>query len=785
MKISKIYISAFGGLKDFTLCLDDGFNVIYGKNENGKTTVMAFIKCMFYGTGAKKHTSALSLREKYTPWDGSQMGGRIFFTQNGTEYILERIFRKSDSTDKITLTNVNTGETTAVSGSIGDRFFGLSEKAFLRTVFIDNETVFPEDTAAESDLSARLSNAAITEDDVTSAEKIIARIKKGRNEVLSVSGRAGTLAADRTLLLDLQNKCEKCEILAKRRSEISEEAERLQKESLTLKAEYEKYRRIADSENDVRNADKIKNYIELSGKLDILDASLSLKNGSAVGKIFYDTATLGLNNCEKHEKNIELLKSELESAKTALKNAALHSPEELCKTRCELENKKADLLKNQADASKKLDGLKAKQTALESINSKNNLPIFIVLLLVFVSLLAVSAYMFFGAKTVVPAVLFAAAGLAGTAATIISAVISRNRTKKNADELTFINSDISAAENELAAFTEALSDTELKLKENSAAEAAQKALREQTNLTFEDYAQKIAAEEGKLKRAVAELIEYLSKYRPVADTESARELLSEIKSVLERKKTLKERLGYLAADLGLSSVKNAEERLAALGTDAGTDAAAVETAKEKVTELNQKILNIHQRLTECITELKTGFADFVSPETVKRSINAVKQTVSAKEDFCRAADIAAEELKNSADDMRKNYGGKLADDVKQIFAGLTGERYNDIRLGSGLAVSVQQSDSFGMHESAYLSKGTAGQAYLSLRLAISRMLSEKESLPLFLDDSLCQYDDERQKLALAFLKEYSKNAQTVLFSCHGYLCDEAEKLGVTVNKNFI
>ena len=36
MKLNKIYISAFGGLKDFTLDLGDGLNVIYGQNEGGK-----------------------------------------------------------------------------------------------------------------------------------------------------------------------------------------------------------------------------------------------------------------------------------------------------------------------------------------------------------------------------------------------------------------------------------------------------------------------------------------------------------------------------------------------------------------------------------------------------------------------------------------------------------------------------------------------------------------------------------------------------------------------------
>ena len=43
MKINSLYIHAFGGLKNLTLDFSDNFNVIYGDNEMGKTTVMTFI----------------------------------------------------------------------------------------------------------------------------------------------------------------------------------------------------------------------------------------------------------------------------------------------------------------------------------------------------------------------------------------------------------------------------------------------------------------------------------------------------------------------------------------------------------------------------------------------------------------------------------------------------------------------------------------------------------------------------------------------------------------------
>ena len=71
---STVNISAFGGIKNKSFLFEDGFNVIFGENENGKSTVMAFIKMMFYGTGGKRASSlSKNLRKKYKPWDGKSM----------------------------------------------------------------------------------------------------------------------------------------------------------------------------------------------------------------------------------------------------------------------------------------------------------------------------------------------------------------------------------------------------------------------------------------------------------------------------------------------------------------------------------------------------------------------------------------------------------------------------------------------------------------------------------------------------------------------------------------
>ena len=106
-----------------------------------------------------------------------------------------------------------------------------------------------------------------------------------------------------------------------------------------------------------------------------------------------------------------------------------------------------------------------------------------------------------------------------------------------------------------------------------------------------------------------------------------------------------------------------------------------------------------------------------------------------------------------------------------------------MNISKSLDINVTKKGVFGMKEIDYLSSGTADQAYLSLRLALSELIcGENESLPIFLDDALTQYDDPRMERAVEFLKEYSDNTQIILFTCHKQISDCSGQIGAEVIK---
>ena len=128
----------------------------------GDSTIMAFIKMMFYGSERGSAQLSKNVRKKYTPWDASAMAGSIDFEHNGKAYRIEREFRSSNSTDKVTLWDLEIGTHQTVTGDCGAKFFGLSAAAIERSVFI-GQLGFPEnDSAAEGEINSKLSNIALS-----------------------------------------------------------------------------------------------------------------------------------------------------------------------------------------------------------------------------------------------------------------------------------------------------------------------------------------------------------------------------------------------------------------------------------------------------------------------------------------------------------------------------------------------------------------------------------------------------------------------------------------------
>src|SRR5690625_6941115 len=63
-----------------------------------------------------------------------------------------------------------------------------------------------------------------------------------------------------------------------------------------------------------------------------------------------------------------------------------------------------------------------------------------------------------------------------------------------------------------------------------------------------------------------------------------------------------------------------------------------------------------------------------------------------------------------------------------------------------------------------LSQGTIDQLYVSLRLAISVVMSNTYQMPFMIDDGFVHFDQQRTDKMIALLKQFSKKPNIIFFT---------------------
>lgn len=94
MQIDRAAIFRFGKLADRTVDFAPGINIVYGKNEAGKTTLHAFLTAMLFGLekgrGRAKGTEGYL---RYEPWHApSYYSGALQFSVGDDRFIWNAIF---------------------------------------------------------------------------------------------------------------------------------------------------------------------------------------------------------------------------------------------------------------------------------------------------------------------------------------------------------------------------------------------------------------------------------------------------------------------------------------------------------------------------------------------------------------------------------------------------------------------------------------------------------------------------------------------------------------------
>ena len=215
MKIKHFKINGFGKLKDKEINLSNGINVIYGENETGKSTILKFISCMFYGASKNKNGKNIPDFEKYKPWETEEYSGSIDYTLDNGEEL--SVYRKFRSKNPIVYNNAKEDITkTFKEDRSGISFFteqtSIDEETYFNTA-ISEQAEVALSLNRQNGLVQRISNLVSTGDDNISYKKSMEKISKLQNE---------NVGTERTSMKPINIVNNKIEIAKARKKELEE-----------------------------------------------------------------------------------------------------------------------------------------------------------------------------------------------------------------------------------------------------------------------------------------------------------------------------------------------------------------------------------------------------------------------------------------------------------------------------------------------------------------------------------------------------------------------------------
>ena len=270
LKIKNIKINSYGKIKNKEINLGDNINIIYGKNESGKSTLLKFISNMFYGSSKNKNKKEISDFDKYKPWIGEEFSGKLIYQlDNNEQYEVYREFSKKNP--KIYDENgQDISKQFNIDKNKGSEFFkeqtGINEDLFYSTAVVQQDET-QLDQQQQNNIIQKISNLISTGNDDISYKKTIEKLnKKLLDEVGTNKTTERPINIINEKLNNLYLRIEKIKEIKNKKYEIEE-----------IKKQYEN--EIKNTENNLKIIKQIKNNKEKENiDNEIINLNIKMEN---------------------------------------------------------------------------------------------------------------------------------------------------------------------------------------------------------------------------------------------------------------------------------------------------------------------------------------------------------------------------------------------------------------------------------------------------------------------------------------------------------------------------
>ena len=709
----KIYsmTATFGKLEHETLTLQPGLNIIEAPNEWGKSTWCAFLVNMLYGidTRARAGGSVLTDKERYAPWSGAAMSGRIDLCWNGRDITIERrtkgrlIF--SDFQAYETETGLEIPELN--SANCGQMLLGVERSVFVRAGFLKlTDLPVTQDDA----LRRRLNNLVTTGDESGAGDKLAETLKDLKNKCrYNKTGLLPQAENERDLLRaqldDLYDLQKKADANRTQQKELEARIEALENHSAALKYE-------ASVENAARTEAALAAQAQAQKTLAEKEAAcINLTPKTEAEQLAVKVQTLQENWLDLQAVAASLPPKPAEPAVPAHYDGIADV----------VAAAEADLVRKNA-----LEVKKAKKNKIFAF--------FMLLASLFVAAALVAKHVF---SITHPLLLI---GSNATACVLIgiAVLIAIVQGKKIQAEMDML------LQRHPGLIPEAwVSDAE----KHAAAQAAyQDALAKWNadNGAFEDRRNAVDAEIAKL-----------------TDGKGLKETLLSCRQTLAAWDELEAaRRETQTADTILQALQSSAQPAAKPAKPDDLTCSAEETERQ-LTEARFTQRQLHLQLGQYL-----GQAETLGQESLlKARLDTLNRRIARLEDTYYALEMAQDALRDATTSLQRRFAPRIAKRAQELFGKLTGGRYQRLTLTEDFSVNASAENEDTLRSAQWRSDGTMDQLYLALRLSVAEELTPEA--PLVLDDALVRFDDTRLAKALEILRETAETKQVILFTCQG------------------
>ena len=722
MYIKEILIEEFGAALNKSVKLTSGFNLLTGANESGKSTLCAFIKYVFYGFTDSKE------KERHSSLKTGNSAGALIIDCDGDTYRIER--RDSGRLHTVSVFSEDNGSEFTTwkneAETPGEYFLGVPAALYTRSLYVSQTG----GSRLDGGSAEAVSNLLLSGDEALNLKQAKKLLDSVRKELKLKKGQGGRIYESEQRLRQLKDR-------RARGLAVKKEIEGL---ILDLQNEERSIKEISAQLNEAKasleriKSHKIKVYLN-----SLKDAETRLSKNAvmteAVTKeythsgFFPDKAYIdALISAEKELKIYEEQKKNLERQIKKLRAELSLTPPKSYEAYCKLGKK---------------DSIISYFNRYQSSLTSYNIAFLTSMFLAFISMCAVIGMhlnFFTGPSTFMFIVL--GISLAAAIATAAARTYPQNKLRKLMSSLGVekthtpheICNECDEYEKKLGGNSRYLIDT-----------------LEETEKNIQSLASKEKTLLSKWNKSSAQSA--IDAFNAV--NEKLDELKKEKQTALGEKNVLS---AYLS-QYSQSEIAAAE----ALGDEEPPSKALINSINDEyIRSLEEHLGAAARRRNEINLSLAASGANKLDIERITFDIENEETQLKEYTEKHSAIMLALDALDSAEKNIRQTVSPYLSKHSSEYFAKITEGRYPQLRLDSEMNLSYLGAGAEAVTDSMYLSGGSSDLAWLCLRLALHKRLSDNKKVPLVLDECLVYFDDARLLMILNELTDISKRGIQVL-----------------------